>query len=303
MQIIDIPIEKLKRDKNQPRTVFDPDRIKEMAQSIVTEKIINPIEIDPQFTIITGETRWRAAKVAGLKVVPCKVLELNPRNRFRRQVVENLQINSMTDWDTSKALAKLLNFAPSAKSQGKDQGISQLAREIGKSEAYIRSHLDRLEDSKPIQKALQAGTISFTHARELQEVPQEYRKQMEKKILAGEFAKSNSVTEVKSALSRNPEKAKEILAIDYSPLKSTSEVIEVISKISPRYYDQVVKALAPSEEFSRIKNDLLAWLKKHPPESILQKDRFLTILSMSLIVDKLNEWGVKANHKQLKERT
>ncbi len=299
MEIINVPIEKLKRDKNQPRTIFDFERIKEMAQSIITEGVINPIEIDKTFTIITGESRFRAAKVAGLKVVPCKVLEITPRNRFRRQVVENLQINSMTDWDTSKALGKLLNLLPSNRLSGKDAGISRLAKEIGKSHSYISQHLDRLEDSKPIQKALQAGTITFTHARELKEAEPEYRAKLEKKILAGEFAKSNSVSEVVAAINRNPDKATEILNIDYKPLKTTGAVIEVVSKISPRYYDKAIAKLEPTQEFRRIKNDLIKWLDSNSPQSILGSHRLTILMGIAVLIKRLAFWTTKAEQKQL----
>ena len=77
MEIIEIEIDKIKPDKDQPRTSMDELELKEMAQSIVTQGVINPIEVDNDMVIITGERRWRAAKIAGLKVVPVKIFNLN----------------------------------------------------------------------------------------------------------------------------------------------------------------------------------------------------------------------------------
>ena len=72
---ISIPIDKIRPDKNQPRKSFDEDALKGMAVSIKNEGVINAIEIDEKFIIITGEQRWRAAKIAGLKEVPVKIIE------------------------------------------------------------------------------------------------------------------------------------------------------------------------------------------------------------------------------------
>ncbi len=92
MKIVNVLLSKIKPDKNQPRQTIDEEHIKEISQSIVTEGVINAIEIDENNVIITGEQRWRAAKLAGLKEVPCKILKITPELRFRRQVIENLHI-------------------------------------------------------------------------------------------------------------------------------------------------------------------------------------------------------------------
>ncbi len=76
-KIISIPIEKIKPDVNQPRQYIDEEDLKGMAQSIVTEGIINPIEVDKNFVIVTGERRWRAAKIAGLKSVRAMIIEVS----------------------------------------------------------------------------------------------------------------------------------------------------------------------------------------------------------------------------------
>ena len=294
-----LPINKIRPDKDQPRQTINTEEVKGLAQSFKTVGVINAIEVDEKYVIITGEMRWRAAKLAGLKEVPCKILKVDPKQRFLRQVIENIHHNTMNAYEEGKAFAKLLNLPPSGRSAGKDAGISRLARQIGKDPNYVMERLDRLVDSKAIQQALKEKRITFTHARELKKVPKEFRAEMEKKMLAGEFQKSNSVTEVLTALSRNPEKAKEILAINYKPLTHTVEVIEVVSKISPRLPDLVRSRLAPRQEFTRIKNELLDWLVENPPHGTIQFDRGYLILALSQIVEKINEWGRVANLPQL----
>ncbi len=301
MQILQVPIEKLKRDKHQPRTVFDEEKIKGMAQSIQTEGIINPVELDKTYTIITGEMRYRAAKLAGLKTIPCKIISIDKEERYRRQVIENLHNQNMNDWDTAKALEKLLLRPGRNKGKGhwNDEGISQLARELGIKIDYVREHLKILERPAKLQALVKENSIPYTMLRALDATPEEFKPTMEKKILRGEFQTRDSALEVSKALNRNPEKADELFKIDYAKLKTLPEVVSKVTKISPQAHELVKARLKPAAEFIRIQKELLKWVKENPPESIVHKDRFLTILGMSNLVDKLNEWGKKASNKQL----
>ncbi len=295
MEIKLIPIEKLKRDKKQPRQTFDEEKIRGMAQSIVTEGIINPIEVDKNFVIITGELRSRAAKVAGLKEVPCKVISINEKERFRRQVIENIHHNTMTDWDTAKALSKLLKELPIVPGTigthgGKpNQGFSALGKIIGKPETYVREKFEILNSSEQFREAVQKG-LSGTFIRAIKATPPEYKGVMEKKIIAGDFENRDFAVQTAYALQRSPEKASQILKVSNE---------DQLYRISPRAHEVVKARLKPTTEFMVIQKQLLKWLKSNPPETIVHKDRFLTILGMSNLVDKLNEWGKKAQHKQL----
>src|SRR3990172_269735 len=106
---IEVPVGKISPDPNQPRKYFDEKKIKTIAASINSNigkgktGIINPIEVDENYQIITGECRWRAAVLAGLPTVTEKVLELSPDERYWRQGVENINRKNMTsveeaDW-------------------------------------------------------------------------------------------------------------------------------------------------------------------------------------------------------------
>lgn len=233
IEIVYLATSEIRPDKNQPRKSLDSKKIKEMAESIKAVRgIINPIEVDQDYIIVTGQLRWEAAKVAGLEKVPCKIIEISDEERFRRQVVENLHHNVMSDMDIAKAFAKMLNILPGSRLQGKDAGLSRLAEDIGKSVDYISQHLDRLEDSGRIQEALSSGKISFTHARETKKVPAGFREAVEKKMLAGEFPHSGSIAELAKGLKRNPDKADQILAFNFTELKSPEEVKQAVSKIA-----------------------------------------------------------------------
>jgi len=304
MEIKFIAIDKLKRDKNQPRQTIDHDKIADMAQSIKTEGVINPIEISADYVIITGEMRWRAAKLAGLKEVPCKILKINPTERFRRQVIENIHHNTMTDWDTAKALEQLRQGVLASLGESKhggrpNEGIRELARMIGKSRDYIADHLEIIKVSPALQKVLQKDLIPYTLIRAVSSTPVAYQKLMEQKIIKGEFQTREAALEVAAALSRTPEKGATILEKDFTK-KTAKEIGDSLSKISPRFPDIIEKRLAPGQEFIKIKNELLDWLTSNPPHRIIQMDKVTIILGLSLITERINQWQKNANQLKLK---
>ncbi len=291
MELQDIPIEKLRRDPNQPRQVIDHDKVIEMAQSIKTEGIINPIEVDAEFVIITGEMRWRASKIAGLETVVCKVIEINPDERFRRQVIENIHHNTMTDWDTAKALKKLLDtHAARASFHADDKGYRELGNIIGKDHNYIRRYIKILEAPAYVQKAVQENKLAFTSIEEVDKAPEEFRQRLHEQAIGG--ISRDTIREKVNALKRNPEKAELIFA--------ATKVIE-LHQISPRFQDTVKENLKPTTEFMRIQREMLAWINEYNPDKIVHKDRFLLLLGMSTIVESLNKWGTQANQLTLKE--
>ena len=158
MEIIEIEIEKIKPDPNQPRTSIEEEYLAGMAHSIGQQGVINAIEVDKDLMIVTGEVRWRAAKMARLKTIPAKVIDISDDRRFVRQVIANIHSNTMSGWDTATALKKLLNTWPGYEKDealemgaDADEAIVWLSEIIGKSPAYIRkevSFINELERSK-----------------------------------------------------------------------------------------------------------------------------------------------------------
>lgn len=124
------PLSKLKRDPDQPRKQFNQEDINNLAESIKQHGIIKNIEIRPDGTIISGENRFRAAKLAGLKEVPCRVLTLDSDSELRsRQLHENLHVSAMTPMDLALSLRDMRDR----------EGITytEVARRIGKPTSYV----------------------------------------------------------------------------------------------------------------------------------------------------------------------
>jgi ParB family transcriptional regulator, chromosome partitioning protein len=279
MNIEEVEIKKIKPDPDQPRTSIDEIDLREMAQSIVTEGIINPIEVDNDLMIITGERRWRAAMIAGLKTVPVKILKLDKDQRFMRQVIENIHHNTMSDWDTANALQKLIDisFSPSEKHQTpltgptSEKGISWLVEKTGKSYGYISEKLSILKQNPKIQKAIKEGDIQGGFVRAINATPEKYRPVIEKKILDGEFSTRDNAVRFAHAVSReadNPKALKKLLDIDYSKHKGAGEVINVISNISPPFNERIIRSYEPAQDLSKIVDDLKDWINTNHKKGV-----------------------------------
>ena len=150
-EIIDIDL--LEADPNQPRKKFDKEAIENLAKTMESQDIINPIEIDTNNIIVTGEMRWRAAKVVGLKQITVKRLtHITEAEIFERQVIENLHHNALTSKEKQVAVLKLWN-------SGKYKDRTELAKRLGLSYKWVKHFIRLPEIEREIGKteALQLG--------------------------------------------------------------------------------------------------------------------------------------------------
>jgi ParB family chromosome partitioning protein len=120
----------------QPRTRFDEETIRNLADSIKTEGLMQPIVVTKEgnkYKIIAGERRYRAAKIAGLEEIECRILRKSPKDTYRLAIVENLQRENLDPVDEARALRKLKN----------EYGYqdADLAKIVGKSRNYINEIL------------------------------------------------------------------------------------------------------------------------------------------------------------------
>lgn len=302
MEITEVDIKKIKADPEQPRKFIDETDLREMAQSIVTEGVINAIEIDKDFVIITGERRWRAAGIAGLKTVPVKILDIGKDERFMRQVIENIHNNTMSDWDTCNALTHLLASWPKSSQHPSraplsgataDQGIRRLSKKIGKSRAYVAEKLSLVKTSLPIQERLQDGTLSGTFVRAITRAPKQHVEAVTEKILANEFPTSSSALSFVTALKRqesNPEKTKKLLETDYSKYKTDHEAKEAIFKIAPQLHAVIATTYEPSKVITKIADDLRDWIAKNPKQNTGMVHAPRVLLNMTAIRTLVTEW-------------
>ncbi|MCQ8239404.1 ParB/RepB/Spo0J family partition protein [Rhizosaccharibacter radicis] len=165
-----LPIEWLEPGPFQPRQAIEPGALEELAASIRTRGLLQPILARPhpnggdRHQIIGGERRWRAAQMAGLHEVPVHVLPLDDADAMAAALVENLQRQDLNALEEAEGMQRLLS----------EYGLTQeeLAGAVGKSRSHVANTVRLLQVPDAVRQALAANQISAGHARALLGHPQ-----------------------------------------------------------------------------------------------------------------------------------
>jgi ParB family chromosome partitioning protein len=167
--IVQLSIDKLVHNPGQPRKTFDETELKELADSIKTYGIIQPIIAadngDGSYIIIAGERRTRAAKLAGLDSVPVIIRDYTDQKKLEISLIENIQRTDLNPIEEAAAYKNLMDFS----------NISQdeLAMRVGKNRSTIANALRLLKLPIEIQKSIEGGAVSSGHARALLSVTEQ----------------------------------------------------------------------------------------------------------------------------------
>ena len=156
-----IPVEFLQRGEYQPRREFNSDSLQELADSIASQGMIQPIVVreiaDHKYEIIAGERRWRAAQLAGLDTVPAIVREISDQTTIAVALIENIQREDLNAIEESQALIRLQDEFNLTQ--------QQVAEAVGKSRSAV-TNLMRLASLQPaVQQQLERGDIELGHAK------------------------------------------------------------------------------------------------------------------------------------------
>lgn len=156
-----IPVEFLQRGEYQPRREFNSDSLQELADSIASQGMIQPIVVreiaDHKYEIIAGERRWRAAQLAGLDKVPAIVREISDQTTIAVALIENIQREDLNAIEESQALIRLQDEFNLTQ--------QQVAEAVGKSRSAV-TNLMRLASLQPaVQQQLERGDIELGHAK------------------------------------------------------------------------------------------------------------------------------------------
>jgi len=157
---VELSIDKIVSNKYQPRTNFDMEKLKELAQSIRSNGIVQPIvvrRVGQQYELIVGERRWRAARLAGLQTIPAIVNEVSEYKTLEMALVENIQRQDLNPIEEASAYLSLI----------KDFDLTQeeIALRVGKDRSSIANFLRLLKLPDQIKEKIQNGILSMGHAR------------------------------------------------------------------------------------------------------------------------------------------
>lgn len=160
-QLRNIPLDMLQRGKYQPRVDFDNDSLQELADSISSQGLMQPISVrkieDNKFEIIAGERRWRAAQLAGLDTIPAIVRDVSDQTTVAMALIENIQREDLNPVEESQALIRLQN----------EFGLTQqqVAEAVGKSRSAVTNLMRLASLEAPVQQLLQKADIELGHAK------------------------------------------------------------------------------------------------------------------------------------------
>lgn len=156
-------VTRLQPGKYQPRTRMDQDSLNELAASIKSQGIMQPILVRPigeeRYEIIAGERRWRAAQLAGMSEVPVLVREIPDEATLAMSLIENIQRENLNPLEEAAGIQRLID----------EFGMShqQAADAVGRSRPAASNLLRLLHLAKPVQECLFSGELDMGHARAL----------------------------------------------------------------------------------------------------------------------------------------
>ena len=160
--LVEIDIDRIQRGRYQPRQVFEPEALQELADSISAQGVVQPIVVRPDgahFELVAGERRWRAAQLAGLQKIPAVVRELDARATAAIALIENIQREDLNPLEEAQAFNRLIEEF--------DLTHQQVADSVGRSRATVSNLLRLLDLAEPVKEQVNQGLLDMGHARAL----------------------------------------------------------------------------------------------------------------------------------------
>lgn len=266
-EIREIEIDLIQPGHQQPRTFFDETKLEELAQSIRTTGIIQPLLVRPKgglFELVAGERRWRAAQIAGLIRIPAIIREIPDDRLLEFALVENIQRQELNPIEEANAYKRLIDLL----------GLTQdeVARRVGRDRTFITNYLRVLKLPTDIQALLEAEKLSFGHARTLLAVQDPViQRRFAQKIVKHNWSVRETEQRVKNLDERKtpPAKAAQLLdpnvrAAEAKLRRALSTQVRIhpqrggsIGKIEIEYYsmadlDRIFTAIVRNEENSAV---------------------------------------------------
>ena len=207
-EVLQVPVEQVDPNPLQSRTIFQAERLQELAQSIKINGVIQPLVVrraGDRYQLVAGERRWRAARIAGLARVPVVVQQLSDDQLLEITLIENIQREDLTHIEVARAFERLV----------KDLGLSheEIARRTGKDRTTITNTLRLLRLPGDVQQLVSEHRLSMGHARAILGLPSE---ELQRQVAEKASSQGLSVRQVerliqKMTASREPKSAEEVL--------------------------------------------------------------------------------------------
>ena len=177
-RIKEIEVDLICPNPNQPRKIFEKEKLEELAESIKKYGVIQPIIVKKEndiYTIIAGERRWRASKIANISTIPCIIRDIENKNASEIALIENIQREDLNPIDEANAYDYIMNRYALTQ--------EELSQVVGKSRVYITNTLRLLNLDDYVKEKIISNEISQGHARALISLDKNIQKQLTDKII------------------------------------------------------------------------------------------------------------------------
>ena len=161
--LLTLPVARIRPGRYQPRTKMDQQALAELAASIRSQGLMQPLLVRPvdrdRYELVAGERRWRAAQMAGLEEVPALVREVPDEAALAMSLIENIQRENLNPMEEAAGLQRLVDEFKMTHEQAADA--------VGRSRTATTNLLRLLKLAKPVQEMLMEGALEMGHARAL----------------------------------------------------------------------------------------------------------------------------------------
>jgi ParB family chromosome partitioning protein len=234
-----LPVTRIQAGKYQPRTRMDDGSLSELAASIKSQGIMQPVLVRPisgagevGYEIIAGERRFRAAQLAGLEEIPVLVREVDDQNAAAMALIENIQREDLNPLEEAQGIARLISEF--------DFTHEQAANAVGRSRSAVSNLLRLVNLAQPVQTMLMAGDIDMGHARALLAVDAASQIALANQVIA----KRLSVRETEKLVARSLEEQNAPAAAARQKEKS-GDIVRLEEELSDRLATPVVFKMGP----------------------------------------------------------
>ena len=260
--IQEIPVEEIETNPFQPRTHFDQEALNELSESIKVHGIIQPITVRRltanQYQLISGERRFQASKLAGLKAIPAYIRSADDQQMLEMALIENIQRENLNAIEISLSYQRLISECHLKQ--------EELGERVGKNRATVTNYLRLLKLPPDIQIAVRDNKLSMGHARAIINVEnQEEQLYIFKKTISEDL----SVRKVEELVRELSTKSQSSTPSQSTAAPASREVTQIQTKLSSHFGTRVV-----------VKSDGKKGEIKIPFLSVEDLNRILDILKM-----------------------
>ncbi|MEG1892263.1 MAG: ParB/RepB/Spo0J family partition protein [Bacilli bacterium] len=207
--VLEIDIDEIRSNPYQPRKTFDIESLNELAKSIKEYGVVQPIIVKKSikgYELIAGERRTKAAKIAGLKVIPAIIKDFNDQEMMEIALIENIQREDLNPMEEATSFSNIIKL------RGYTQ--EEFANKFGKSRSYVTNILGLLKLPDEVKKMVERKSISMSHARVLSKIDDDEKIiDLAKQIVNEEL----SVREIErmASIDTMPKKQKQVVETNY----------------------------------------------------------------------------------------